>query len=42
MMHQLDTVLGTEDLYDQLEILIVDSKNRKLLEERSAKETKNA
>jgi hypothetical protein len=28
MMHQLDTVLGTEDMYDLIEIMVVDASNR--------------
>jgi hypothetical protein len=30
-MHELDTVYGLEDLYDLLEILTVDTHNRRLL-----------
>ncbi len=29
-MHELDTVYGVEDLYDMLEILVVDSYNKSL------------
>lgn len=35
MLIQLQTVLGTEDLYDLLEIMIVDAKNRHILEKRA-------
>lgn len=33
-LHELDTVYGLEDLYDMLEVLIIDAHNRRLLEEK--------
>jgi len=36
MLNQLDTVLGTEDLYDLVEVLAVDARNRRELEKRAA------
>jgi 4-diphosphocytidyl-2C-methyl-D-erythritol kinase len=29
-LHELDTVYSTQDLYDLLEIVIVDARNRKI------------
>ena len=40
MLHQFDTVLSTEDLYDLVEVLMVDGINRRRLEARAAKEMK--
>lgn len=40
MLIQLQTVLGTQDLYDLLEVMIVDSKNRRVLEKRAAAEAR--
>lgn len=34
-MTELTTTLGTEDLYDLLEIVMVDAANRKTLEDRA-------
>lgn len=30
-MHELDTVYGTEDLFDMIEILAIDSYNQQIL-----------
>lgn len=38
MMHQLDTVLGGEDLYDLLELLVVDAKNHRMMAKRIQKD----
>lgn len=40
MLHQFDTVLSTEDLYDLVEVLMVDGINRRRLEARAVKEMK--
>ena len=40
ILHLLDTVYGTEDLYDMAEVLLVDGINRRRLEARAAKEIK--
>jgi 4-diphosphocytidyl-2C-methyl-D-erythritol kinase len=33
-LHELDTVYSTEDLYDLIEIVVVDAQNEKLLSQR--------
>ena len=40
MLHQLDSVLGTEDLYDLVEVLAVDAHNRRTLEKRAVDDAK--
>lgn len=38
MLHQLDSVLGSEDLYDLFEVIVIDAKNRRTLEKRAAQQ----
>ena len=40
VLHLLDTVYSTEDLYDLAEVLMVDGINRRRIEARAAKEAK--
>lgn len=35
-LHELDTVIGAEALYDMLEIIIVDAHNQRLMAKRAA------
>jgi hypothetical protein len=34
-LHELDTIYGTEDIYDLLEIIAVDAYNRRILAKRA-------
>jgi hypothetical protein len=40
-LHELDTVYGLQDVYDMLEVIVVDLHNRNLVAEHMAKEKKS-